>query len=247
MCLFWYYRSMSNIERGGSDYDPSYDAERLNGDGERSREHEVDLRSEHEVFADHERLDTARDRDDQLVQLRESLSEDVDGIIHLAIPTYLYDFDTNPFVGMGPAVRRTYEISRYIDVVFLHRFMYQDILVCGLRSREYTDEQGRAMFVRHIRDTGGATIDLDDGADYDILAMQFAPYVASDTTAPWFALYHKQEPRSAERPHWPIDVWLIYDADAYEKVDGSTDFRGAYRLRLGYDRRASLIGIAQIN
>lgn len=32
-----------------------------------------------------------------------------------------------------------------------------------------------------------------------------------------------------------------------EDVDGSTDFRQACRLRRGFDRRASLLGVAQIN
>ncbi len=238
---------MRNFEQGSRDYDPSYDVERLAGDTESSRERSIDMRRENEVFADHERLDNARDTDNQLALLRESLSEDVDGIIHLSIPAYVYDFMTNPFLGMGPTVRRTYEISRHIDVVFLHRFMYHDILVCGIRSREHTDERGRAAFVKHIRDTGGMILDGDEADMYDFLAMRFSPYVASDTTAAWFTRYHKQEPYSRERPQWPIDVWMIYDADAYEPVGGNGDFRRAYRLRSGYDRRASLLGIAQIN
>lgn len=238
---------MRSFEHGSTDYDPSYGAERPTGDTERSGERDVDTRLESEVFGDHERLDGARDTDTQLAVLRESLSEDVDGIIHLAISAYDYDFATNPFVGMGPDVRRTYQISRHVDIVFLHRFMYQDILVCGIRSREYVDEAGRAAFVAHIHDTGGVILDGDETTKYDLLAMHFSPYVASDTTAPWFMRYHKQEPYSIERPQWPIDVWMIYDADAYERVDGPDDFRRTYRLREGYDRRASLLGVAQIN
>lgn len=235
------------MERGAPDYDPSYDPERLAGDSEKSHEREVDVRLENEVFTDHERIDGVRDTDSQLVQLRETLSEDVDGIIHLAIPAYDYDFTTNPFIGMGPNVRRTYEVSRHIDVVFLHRFMYQGILVCGIRSREYVDEGGRTAFVKHIRDTGGVILDADGRRGYDMRAMNFSPYVASDTTAAWFTLYHKQEPHSGERPQWPIDVWVIYDADAYELTGESIDFRRSYRLRSGFDRRASVLGIAQIN
>jgi hypothetical protein len=222
---------------------PGRDPERGLGGGE--REPSIDLRSEHEIFTDHERIDNARDVDDELAKLRDTLSEDSDGIIHLAIEDYRYDFSTNPFVGMGPEVRRTYAISRHLDVVFLHRFMYQDILVCGVRSREYTDEAGRAAWVARASEAGG--VRPEDGANYDFLAMKFAPYVASDTTAAWLTLYHKQEPYSRDRPHYPVDVWLIYDASAYEQVDGVGDFRHTYRLRDGYSRSASLLGIAQIN
>ncbi len=204
------------------------------------------MRHESEVFADHERVDN-RDTDDELKRLRDTLSEDSDGIIHLSIPAYVYDSATNPFVGVGPSVRRTYAVSRYLDVVFLHRFMYQDILVCGIRSGEVVPMTKRAAFVRHIRDTGGLAIDGAETAEYDILAMKFAPYVASDTTAAWMRLFHTTEPHAADRPHWPVDIWMIFDANAYEEVAGATDFRRAFRLKPGFDRRASLLGVAQIN
>ena len=116
--------------------------------GERERASELDdinLRPESEVFQDHERIDNGKDLDDdQLNTLRDQLSEDTDGIIHIDIPAYRYDFADNPFVGMGPNRTKTYEISRYVDIVFLHRFMYQEIIVCGLQSRKFTNEIGRA-------------------------------------------------------------------------------------------------------
>lgn len=239
---------MKNFEHGHYEQDPSYDPERLEGDAERSAEKEpsVDLRHESELFADHERIDNAKDIDTQLARLRDTLSEDKDGVIHLTIPAYDYDFATNPFVGMGPHVVRTYEISRHLDVVFLHRFMYQNILVCGIRSREFVGEKGRAAFVRHAVQTGGVRVVADEHVDYDFAAVLFAPFAQWHTTAAFFTLYHKQMPHVAERPHYPIDVWLIYDADAYREVE-AVDFRRGYRLREGYDRRSTLLGVAQIN
>ena len=209
-------------------------------------EPEVDLRHESEVFQDHERLDHET-TDRQLARLRDTLSEDQDGIIHIDIPAYRYDFATNPFVGLGNDRVKTYEISRYIDIVFLHRFMYQHIIVCGVQSCHFVDETGRAAFVRHIRETGGIPMNTTDVRPYDIVGELFAPYVQYHSTDAFFRLYHTMMPRVAERPHYPIDIWLIFDAHAYRAVDGSDDFRQGYRLRDGYDRRASLIGVAQIN
>ncbi len=208
---------------------------------------DVDLRHESEVFADHERIDNKKDVDDELTQLRDTLAEDSDGIIHLDIPAYVYDFATNPFVGMGPNVTKTYEISRYLDVVFLHRFMYQEILVCGVRSREFVEETGRAAFVKHIRETGGLSL-RDSASEPVIRALEFLPFITYHSTAAVFRLYHTLEPRSKERPHYPIDVWMIFDAHAYEEVpEAARDVRNVFRLRDGYDRRASLLGVAQIN
>lgn len=242
---------MNSIERGVFEHDPSYDPERLEARGmerEQSREKELDLRLERDVFQDHERIDNGHDADTQLAQLRDTLVENQEGILHLAIPEYEYDVAINPFIGMGPDIKRTYSVSRYLDVVFLHRFVFQDILVCGLRSREFVSTEHRASFARHIRDTGGVRLDSEDQHKaYDFLAQKFAPYVTSDTTAAWFTLYHKQEPLSAQRPHYPLDIWVIYDANAYDEVPGLGDFRRAYRLKSGYERRTSVLGIAQIN
>lgn len=206
----------------------------------------VDLRHESEVFLDHERIDNHKDVDDELAQLRDQLSEDTDGIIHIDIPAYRYDFANNPFVGMGPNRTKTYEISRYVDIVFLHRFMYQEIIVCGLQSRKFTNEAGRAAFIKRIRETGGLPLNRD-GSEPEVLGRAFVPYMPYHTTDAFFRLYHTVMPRVAERPHYPLDVWLIFDENAYQEVDGSPDFRQAYRLRRGFDRRASLLGVAQIN
>lgn len=236
---------MRNFESGGFNF---YDSEKpKNVDLEHSGElDEIDLRPESEVFQDHERIDNGKDIDDQLNDLRDQLSEDTDGIIHIDIPAYQYDFADNPFVGLGSRRVKTYEISRYIDVVFLHRFMYQDIIVCGSQSRKFVGEPRRASFVKHIRETGGLPLD-NNGDKPDILGRAFVPYMPYHTTDAFFRLYHTIMPRVAERPHYPLDVWLIFDAKAYQEADGSLDFRQAYRLRKGFDRRASLLGVAQIN
>ena len=88
-------------------------------------------------------------------------------------------------------------------------------------------------------------IDQDKG--YDFLAQKFSPFVASDTTAPVFRLYHKEQPYSLQIPHHPLDIWMIFDSSAYEEVGESPDFRGAYRLKDGYDRNSSLLGVAMVN
>ena len=206
----------------------------------------IDLRPESELFRDHERLDDSQ-LDDKLAKLRDQLSEDSDGIIRLDIPAYRYDMSDNPFVGLGSRRTKTYEISRYIDIVFLHRFMYQHIIVCGLQSRAFVDEAGRASFMKHIRDTGGIPLDSEVERPYDILGRAFEPYMTYHTTDAFFRLYHTIGSRAQERPQYPLDVWLIFDASAYEEVEGSPDFRQAYKLLPDYNRKASLLGVAQIN
>lgn len=225
------------------------DLEAIPGNNDQSAElRDVDLRRENELFQDHERIDNNKDTsdNDDLAKLRDQLSEDSDGIIHIDIPAYKYNIEKNPFVGMDSRRVKTYEISRYIDVVFLHRFMYQDIIVCGLQSRAFVDDEKRANFVKHIRETGGISVD-DEERTYDILGREFRPYMPFHTTDAFFRLYHTTPPLSEVTPHFPLDVWLIFDANAYTECDGSVDFRQAFLLKSGFSRRASLLGIAQIN
>ena len=226
---------MSNFESGRFDFWSTPEAGRR---PDRIEKEPIDTRDEDEAQRDLERVDNDKRLNARLAQLREQLSSDVDGIIHITIPAYIYDFAHNPFVGVGPQHTKTYEISRYIDVVFLHRFVYQDLIVCGVVSRVYVDEAGRKAFAK-LSDT--------DSGSPDIVGQAFEPYMTYHTTDAFFRLYHTMLPGAARRPHWPLDVWLIFDARAYEDVDGSTDFRQAYRLRRGFDRRASLLGVAQIN
>lgn len=236
---------MNSFERG-YDFQPVNNPEQEPGNQPKGEcEKLVDLRMESELFQDHERVDSQKDIDEKLARLRDTLTEDYDGIIHLDIPEYYYDFNANPFVGMDAHRRRTYAISRYLDVVFMHRFMFQNIIVCGLQSRKFVEETGRSSFVKQIRERGG--ISIEPGVPYDILGQRFSPMMTSSTVSAMFYLYHKQIPRSEERPQYPLDVWLVYDAASFTTATGSPDFRQAFTLHRDADRRASLLGVAQIN
>lgn len=236
-----------NFEKG-FDTNAGYDPER--GEGvEDGRESEADLRTERELFQDHERLDGDDEKADALVKsIKDQLAEESDGIIYIPIPEYSYDTKGNPFLGMGPRTIRLYSIARYLDVTFLHRFMYGDILVCGVRSGEYVEPRRRGAFVEHIRDTGGLPIEAVDGRDFDFEALKFSPYVASDSTMALFELYHKSDAHAGDRPHYPVDTWLVYDSGSYESVgEGQIEKLARYRLCPAYDRSASLIAVAVIN
>lgn len=208
---------------------------------------EVDLRPENEVFRNNEILGREQNSLAQLNDMRDKLSEDTDGIIRIDLPAYDYDFSTNPFVGIGPDTRHVYQVSRYVDVVFLHRYMYQDILVAGVCSRDYVDEAGRLGFVKHIRDTGGIKLDLLEQSDYDFVGQGFTPFMSYHSTIANFRLRHTLAPGAGVFPHYPLDVWMIFDANCYEEVPCVEGFRRRYRLRQGYDRRSSLVGVAIIN
>lgn len=213
-----------------------------------SRELDLDLRNENEIFRDHERLDDIDLSDDSLRADREALASEEDGVLYVSLPTYKYDISQNPFLGFGPKTIRVYSIARHLDVMFLHRFIYSDILVQGLRSASYVAVRQRKKFVKHIQQTGGLPVLEGDSRDCDFEALRFAPYVASDTTIPLFERYHKSRKYADIRPHTPVDIWLVHDMSAYERVSKESNNKIAqYRLLEGYDRRSSLLAVAVIN
>lgn len=223
----WYDKPMEKFE-----------APRFENPGE-----DVDLRHESEVFQDHERMDGDDEKAAAIVKSeKDKLAEETDGIIYISIPEYDYDISHNPFLGMGPNTVRIYSISRHLDVTFLHKFMYGNILVSAIQSGKYVPPHKRAKFVEHLKKTGGLPLGAGEKRGYDFTALRFAPYVGSDSTMPMFELYHKSDAYAGERPHYPLDVWAVYDLVAYDEVGG-----GRYRLKPGYDRQSSLLAAAVIN
>lgn len=206
-------------------------------------EDDVDLRHESEVFQDHERLDSDEDKIDAMLKSeRDQLAEESDGIIRLSIPAYEYDTAYNPFLATGPKAIRIYSISRHVDLVFLHRFMFANILVSPMRSGMYVSPDKRAKFAQYLRDTGGLPIEVQSTKDYDFTALRFEPYVRSDTTMTVFEYYHKSDAHAGDRPHYPLDIWAVYDLAAYNELG-----KGKFRLKPDYDRKASLLAVAVIN
>lgn len=213
-----------------------------------SDENDLDLRNENEVFRDHERLADDVLSDAALKSEWESLADEEDGVLYIKLPVYRYDTSYNPFLGMGPRTIRLYSISRHLDVTFLHRFMHGDILVRGLRSGDYVPLHQRKKFIKHIKETGGLPVIQTGETGYDFEALRFAPYVASDTTMPVFEKYHKSDEHSGDRPHYPVDIWLVYDINAYEQVSVEMDNKAArYKIRQDYDLQSSLLALAVIN
>lgn len=169
-----------------------------------------------------------------------------DGVTYISIPEYRFDSSRNPFVEMGVNRERPYGIARYLDITLLHQFVIGDILICGVRSKDF-ELLNRKDLIRQIQESGGPPIN-DLSADYDFEALGFSPYISSFSTLPVFNLYHKNSPHAEKIPHYPIDIWMIFDINAYEQVSkGQVAGVNRYRLRPDYDRHSSLLSLAVIN
>ena len=64
---------------------------------------------------------------------------------------------------------------------------------------------------------------INNGREYENTAelntIFAAPYESMDTIQHILEGFHKYKPKSEERPQYPVDIWLIFDARAYENVE----------------------------
>lgn len=204
------------IERGKYEQDPSYDPERLVSDTEKSAEKlERDVFGEHEnesgVFKDHE-LDPQNEDEDvsEYVKLGK--------IVHLAIPEYKYDIKENPFAFDAEQPRDVAPIADRLNVEITERFEGKNILVRAVQCGHFTLQ--RHQLIKSIVAHGGDQVFRRGNEVSDtIYALGFEPWTKESTVLKTLEGFHKFKPKSEERPHYPVDIWMIFDAENYENVE----------------------------
>jgi len=64
---------------------------------------------------------------------------------------------------------------------------------------------------------------IKNGREYESTAepntIFAALYESRDTILHILEGFHKYKPKSEERPQYPVDIWLIFDARAYENIE----------------------------
>ena len=204
------------IERGRYEQDPSYDPERLAGDTEKSPEKlERDVFGEHEnesgVFRDHEFDPQSEDEDiSEYVKLGK--------IVHILIPEYEYTTGGNPFAFDAKQPRDLASVAEKLNKEIRERFEGKNILVRAVQSGHFTLRRGQ--LVKSIVAHGGDHVfRRADKAAGDIYALGFKPWTSESTVLKTLEGFHKFKPKSEERPHYPVDIWMVFDAASYENVE----------------------------
>jgi len=204
------------IERGRYEQDPSYDPERLVGDTEKSPEKlERDVFGEHEnesgVFKDHELDPQSEDEDvSEYIKLGK--------IVQVAIPEYEYDIEGNPFAFDAEQPREVAPIADRLNAEIAERFEGKNILVRAVQSGHFTLQ--RNQLIKSIVAHGGDHVfRRGDEVSDTIYALGFEPWTKESTVLKTLEGFHKFKPKSEERPHYHLDIWMIFDAENYENVE----------------------------
>lgn len=203
------------IERGKYEQDPSYDPERLAGSPEKNAE-----KLERDVFGEHEN-ESGVFRDNELDPNRED--EDVSEyvalgkIVRVAIPEYEYDIKENPFAFDLEHPKDLTPIAERLNAEIQARFEGKDILVRAVQSGHFTLQ--RNQLIKSIVAHGGDHVFARNEEADTIYALDFTPWSSESTALKMLEGFHKFKPKSEEHPHYPVDIWMIFDATSYDNVE----------------------------
>jgi hypothetical protein len=204
-----------SIERGKYEQDPSYDPERLAGSPEKNAE-----KLERDVFGEHEN-ESGVFRNNELDPNRED--EDVSEyvtlgkIVRIAIPEYEYDIERNPFAFDTENPKDLASVAERLNTEIQSRFEGKNILVRGLQSGHFTLQ--RNQLIKSIVAHGGDHVFARNEEADTMYALDFTQWSSESTVLKTLEGFHKFKPKSEERPHYPVDIWMIFDAASYDNVE----------------------------
>lgn len=154
---------------------------------------------------------------------------------------YRYDAD--------PDSAQLQRIASAIDAEIMRRFSGQNILIRALQSAHFNYTQ--AQLTQYVISHGG-DYTLNDVRDpsYDFHAAKFEKFNGQSVLG-ILEGFHKFKPKCDELPLKPLDVWMIFDADAYDEVSylhprHNTVAKDRYKLKPHVDPYASLLGVINV-
>lgn len=179
-------------------------------------------------------------------------------LLHVSIPQYVfsesdsnpYRYDATPQVSLRP-------IADVLDALMYHEFDGVGILVRGVQSARQS--QTRHQLVEHIKQCGTDRYEMQDAGmqkvedvSADMFAAEYLPWTRQSSLLALFEGFHVYKPKCDEVPQTPIDIVMVYNADAYDQVEYVNSRHGgigrdAYMLKSGYMRRETLLAIILIN
>ena len=131
----------------------------------------------------------------------------------IKIDEYNFDADNNPYEHDSTTQPITLaDIAQQISVEIDDLFAHHRVIIRGIQSGKYAVDKD--VLLRAIIKDSQEYKNIDE--PNTIFATLFE---GKATIQHILEGFHKYKPKSKERPQYPIDVWLIFDAGAYENVE----------------------------
>lgn len=204
------------IEGGRYEKHPGYDPEGLAGDTEKSPD-----KLERHVFGEHENESGVfKDYEIDPQNEDEDVSEYVKTgkIVRIAIPEYTYDTNENPFAFDSEQPKNLSRIADRLDVEIMGRFGGSNILVRAVQSGHFT-LQCNQLIKSIVAHGGDYVFRRGDEVPGIMYAQGFEPWTSESTILTILEGFHRFKPKSEERPQYPVDIWMVFDAYEYENEE----------------------------
>ena len=131
----------------------------------------------------------------------------------LRIDKYKFGKEDNPyeFDGINQPVALA-DIAEQISAKIEGSPTTDTLIIRGIQSGKH--QVGKDVLLQSI---------INNGQDYKNIdepnTIFAAPYEGKDTIQRILDAFHRYKPKHEERPQYPVDIWLVFDARAYENVE----------------------------
>ena len=134
-------------------------------------------------------------------------------VIPILIPEYIYDISSSPFAHDLQLPRSIEPLADAISTAVQGSFAMNNVLVRGIQSGKH-HEISRAGLIDSIIQNGS---DIHKNT-YDMTEIFAADY-GNNTISSILGGFHVWKPKCREMPHYPVDVWMVFDKNAFDNIE----------------------------
>jgi small GTP-binding protein len=132
----------------------------------------------------------------------------------LSIDKYAFIPSTNPFafdtINRLPIDDIAADISKLID----SNFQGSQIIIRGIQSGKHSEKFNRDDLTEFIQQHGSDNYENIDGDDIIFAAK----YNGIESIQEILSGFHVYKPKCNEIPQYPVDIWMIFDLNAFENI-----------------------------
>lgn len=133
-------------------------------------------------------------------------------IFKITVTEYAFPSNANPFAFDAQPKKPISEIAEAINDN-VEKIVKGDTLIRGIQSGKY-DLNRDDLIDRIARSGSDAYSEIDNGREI----LFAAPYSGKQTLDTILSGFHEFKPKCEERPQYPVDIWMVFDQNAFENI-----------------------------
>jgi len=135
-------------------------------------------------------------------------------IKNVQIQAYIFPEDANPFAFDARPKRSMDEIAIGVKVALEVIAGSHKVLIRGIQSGKHSEDR-KSLVEKIIQEGSDGYSEKQDGNG----VLFAAPYEGLQTLEFILAGFHEFKPKCEERPHFPVDIWMLFDKSAFKNIE----------------------------